>query len=43
MVAVQVEIVVGAEQSGDGVALTGAGQRLPLGPADALLTLDHQT
>src|SRR5581483_4475768 len=41
--AIEILIVVGAEQGWDAVVLACLGQGFPLRPADALLTLDHQT
>ena len=39
---VAVEIVIGAEQSRNGVPFASARERLPLRPAHALVSLDHQ-
>jgi hypothetical protein len=35
--------MVGAEQPGDAVPLTGLGEVHPIPPRDVLLTLDHDT
>src|SRR5262249_10251955 len=42
VLAVEVQVVVGAKQGRDAVAFTRLRQRLPLRPAHALLTFDHQ-
>ena len=42
MRAIEIEVVVGAEQGRDPVRFTGLRQRHPLRPADALLPFDHE-